>query len=208
MRIKLLKSLPVILAAGLLALPAVAVGEEGGRPRKLFNLNLAAGWSGLEGLVEDGDRTLISDPNRFVVQLGLEYGQFPWMLECNFYTTVSGEIYGGFYWPAVKLRRGWLVFTLGALFKFGREEFRVMQQVEQVPPGTDRGAEPSVKTVANDYYDIAWSLGAGLSVEYVFLDGYMGLYVEAKQSFFRLVETTVVAGFNISPLILLWLRDR
>jgi len=160
------------------------------RPKKLFNLKLAPG---LYTVQRTNDGLLCSDTNRFVMQLGLQYGQFPWMAEFNFYTNIAIEIYAGFYWPAVKLGRGWLTFTVGPFYKSSKELWM---------SDSKEGCAGQV------YDDFASTLGLGLSVDYQLLDGYVSFFVEAKQSiYFEPVGTTIVGGINVSPLILLLLRQ-
>ena len=159
------------------------------RPRKLLNVKIAPGLYS----VYKGDSDVVSDTNRFVLQLGLQYAQYPWMVEFNYYTNVGIELFAGAYWPAFRLGPGWVAFTGGLFYKSSQETLLEV---------TCDDCEPV------RYDEFLSTFGVGLAVDYLLLDGYLGFYLEAKQSiYFDPVGVTVVAGVNVSPLILLLLRN-
>ncbi len=176
----------ILLIAGTLTWlsPALCNGAEK-LPRKTVNLKAGAGvmtrWEGSDNTCSEGVK--------IPLQFGLQTAFFPWTVEAGFYTDMSVELYAGVFWPAVELQRGWLAFSAGPLFRMAREP---------VPPtGGICGDGTS--------HQVVETFGASVAAEYLMYDGYLGFYVEARQTILDPRSTWIGAGVNVSPLLwMLW----
>ena len=123
------------------------------------------------------------------MQFGLQTAFFPWTVEAVFYTDMAVELSAGVFWPAVQLGRGWLAFSAGPVLRATREP---------VPPWGGTCGDGNTHQVVESY-------GAAAAAEYLLYGGYLGFYVEARQTFVDPTSTWVGAGINISPLLwMLW----
>jgi hypothetical protein len=159
------------------------------RPRKLINLKAGLGYDLLykrEGgrLCETGDHV--------TGQLGISAGMFPWTAEINFYTDIAVEVYGGFFYPAFQLGRGWLAFSAGILARTASQDM--------LPSWA---ANCAIDTDT----EFAESMGIGATIEYLMYTGHLGFYLEVKQAVIEPLGTTVTAGLSVSPLLYLLFKN-
>lgn len=176
----------VVLAAGFLTWLSPAVGGCAETlPRKTVNLKAGIGaftrW--------EGSAVICSERLTIPVQLGLQTAFYPWTVEAVFYTDMGVELSAGVFWPAVQLQRGWLAFSAGPLFRMAREP---------VPPSGGACGDGSSHQVVETF-------GATAAAEYLMYGGYLGFYLEARQTFIDPTSTWIGAGINVSPLLwMLW----
>jgi hypothetical protein len=176
---------PAAVLACLLA--AVPPADAQPRPAKAINIKADVGLDYVHPL---DDSTICSAGPRMLFGFGLETASFPWYAGMTFYTNVAFELAAGAFLPAVQMGRGWLVFTAAPFFLATRES-------EPADPAAGCGG-----TVLEEMYETA---GLSVTAEYLLYDGYLGFFVEVKQTFFEPVATRVLAGVDVSPLLwLLW----
>jgi len=158
-------------------------------PRKIINLKLGLAY---DMLYSTSGGSLCDSSDGLVGQFGLTTGFYPWTAEVNFYTDVGVEVYGGFFYPALRLGPGWLAFSAGLLARTSRES--------TVPSWASSCA-------ADSDTEFAETLGVGATVEYLMFTGHLGFYVEVKQTVLEPFGTSVTGGISVSPLLYLLYRD-
>ncbi len=161
----------------------------GKRPNKIVNIKAGLAYQALH----TDDETLCTERHRVNGVFGLQTAYFPFTAELSFYTDVSLELYAGGYWPIARVGKwGWMVVHGGAFWRTTRGNFA--QDPEQLCSGPE----------STDALD---TVGVGATAEYLMYDGYLGFFLEARQSFLTPVLTTITAGVDISPLLWLMFRN-
>ncbi len=161
----------------------------GERPNKIVNIKAGIAYQKLH----TDDETLCTDPSQLNGVFGLQTAYYPFTAEIAFYTDISLELYAGGYWPITRVGPwGWLVVHGGLFWRTVRAEYAANKA--QLCRGSKN----------TDAIDTA---GFGATVEYLMYDGYLGFFLEGRQSFLTPVFTTVTAGIDISPLLWLMFRN-
>lgn len=182
----------VVLACTATLLPNFAHGQyyfTGDRPNKIANLKAGLAYQ----KAHTDDETLCTEDNQTSGVFALQTAYFPVTAEIAFYTDISLEVYAGGYWPIARVGPwGWVVVHGGLFWRTSRTEYA--ENDTQLCDGQR-------STEASD------SAGVGATVEYLMYDGYLGFFLEGRQSMLSPVFTTVTAGMDISPLLWLLFRN-
>jgi hypothetical protein len=186
-------SLLLILVASVATLlPATADAQyyfTGERPNKIVNVKAGLAYQKLH----TDDDTLCTKPDQVNGVFALQTAYFPFTAELAFYTDISLELYAGGYWPIARVGPwGWIVVHGGLFWRTSRSEL-----------ATDE-VQLCGGPITTDTDDTA---GFGATLEYLMYDGYLGFFLEGRQSFLSPIFTTVTAGVDISPLLWLLFRN-
>ncbi len=180
------------LACTALLLPTTAHAQyyfTGQRPNKIVNFKAGLSYQKLHS----DDQELCTERNQVNGVFALQTAYFPVTAEIAFYTDISVEFYAGGYWPIARVGPwGWIVTHGGLFWRTSRSEKALDEQ--QLCDGP----------LTTDSVD---GLGIGATVEYLMYDGYLGFFLEGRQSFLTPTFTTVTAGVDISPLLWLLFRN-
>jgi hypothetical protein len=177
-----------LLLVTLVFLPLHVCAQEGRRPRKIVNIKAGLGYHG----VQTEGNWHCTEPDRATGVFGLQTAIFPFTAEFSFYTNLAIEAYAGGWWPAVRVGPGWGALHGGLFWRSSMETSA--REVESLCDG------PTLAGLEDAF-------GAGITLEYLLYQGYLGFFVETRQTFDYPVSTTVTAGITVSPLLWLYFRD-
>jgi len=161
----------------------------GDRPNKIVNVKAGLAYQ----KHHSDDERICTETDQLNGVFALQTAIYPVTAEIAFYTDIALELYAGGYWPIARVGPwGWVVVHGGLFWRTSR--------VELADSDFTTCGGPQITETADTF-------GMGATIEYLMYDGYLGFFLEGRQSFLSPVFTTVAAGVDISPLLWLLFRN-
>ena len=152
-------------------------------PSKLLQFKLGLGLHGFNAPEENSIKETYP---QFAGSIGVQTAFYPVVVEFTFYTLLSMDLAVGAYHPLLVTNAGVLCAGGAALARL--ESF------------TKDGSR-------EDNAEMSGTAGVAAFVEWLWAAGYLGAFIEVRQTFLTPTATQVVVGLEVSPMLIYFLRQ-